>query len=282
MTERRRCPLAKICPRAKGSTTSPSSLFSRRDWIKHFVVGTAASAGLGRIPVLAEIAPTTNPNSIIRVNLNDYPALQNDFGSLQLILFGDPLSGTTVQNGIITITRAPGNIFHAVSASCTHQGFPTDRYRGDDNNTIICYEHGSVYDIQGRVISPVEEGQADLPYYNSELADPSTLLIHIPHLNLAVGPIVTASVNGSNKRFRLTFRPDLQGLYRVRFTPNFGAPSTTVPFAISVSGSATNTQLRVTNISQANPTRNIWVDATSERGFYSIELVITQNILNPP
>lgn len=278
MIERRTCPLAKICPRAKGSTTSPSDLFSRRDWIKHFVVGTAASAGLGRIPVLAEIAPTTNPNSIIRVNLNDYPALQNDFGSLQLILFGDPSSGTTVQNGIITITRAPGNIFHAVSASCTHQGIITDRYREDDTNAIICYGHGSVFDIQGRVISHVEEGQADLPYYNSEIADPSTLLIHIPHLNLAVGPIVTASVNGSNKRFRLTFRTNANARYRVRFTPNFGAPSTIVSFATSVNGLADQTQLTSTTINN----RNIWVDATSERGFYSIEFVTTQNILNPP
>jgi nitrite reductase/ring-hydroxylating ferredoxin subunit len=282
MIERRTCPLAKICPRAKGSTTSPSDLFSRRDWIKHFVVGTAASAGLGRIPVLAEIAPTTNPNSIIRVNLNDYPALQNDFGSLQLILFGDPSSGTTVENGIITITRAPGNIFHAVSASCTHEGIITDRYRGGDDNTIQCYGHGSVFDIQGRVIFPFEEGQADLPYYNSELVDPSTLLIHIPHLNLAVGPIVTASVNGTNKRFCLTFRVNANARYRVRFTPNFGAPSTIVPFATIATGPATQTQLQIPSEAITNPSRNIWVDATSERGFYSIELVITQNILFPP
>jgi nitrite reductase/ring-hydroxylating ferredoxin subunit len=266
MIVRRRCPLADTCPKVKDP---PPDLFSRREWIKHFVLGSAASAGLGSIPVLAEIAPTTNPNSLIRLKLSDYPALQTNFGSIQLTLFADSSNPfSPIPNGIITITRASGTVFHAVSASCTHAGTITDRYRDGD---IICYDHGSVYDIQGRVLSPAEEGQANLPYYNSQL-DGDSLLIHIPNLNLKVGPIVTASVSGTSKRFRLSFHTNAHARYRVRFTPNFGAPPLTVPFATTPSGPANQTQL-TTEATAGN--RDVWVDATTARGFYTIELIIS-------
>ncbi len=269
MIVRRRCPLADTCPKVKGP---PPDLFSRREWIKHFVLGSAAAVGFDRIPVLAEIAPTTNPNSLIRLKLSDYPALQTNFGSIQLTLFADSSNPfSPIPNGIITITRASGTVFHAVSASCTHEGIITDKYEDGDTNAIICYGHGSVFDIQGRVISPVEEGQANLPYYNSQL-DGDSLLIHIPNLNLAVGPIVTASVSGTSKRFRLSFNANAHARYRVRFTPNFGDSPLTVSFATTQSGPANQTQL-TTGATAGN--RNLWVDATTARGFYTIEFIVT-------
>jgi len=272
MIVRRRCPLANTCPKAV-SVGSTSDLFSRREWIKHFVIGSAASAGLGSIPVLAEIAPTTNPDSLIRLKLSDYPALLADYGSIQLTLFGNPGQGTFVPNGIITITRAPGNVFHAVSASCTHEGSITAPYLDGDTNAIICYEHNSIFDIEGKVISPAEIGQANLPYYSSQLVG-DTLLIHIPNLNLKVGPIVAASISGSTKRFQLTFTTNADARYRVRFTPNLATGPDTVNFATTESGPANQTQL----VAASATPRNVWVDATAARGFYSIELIVTPHI----
>lgn len=266
MIAHRNCPLAKTCVRANAD---PTAFFSRREWITHFIIGSASAVGLGKSPVLAEIAPSTNPNSLIRLKLSDYPTLLTEFGSIQLTLFGNPTIGTFVTNGIITITRAPSNVFHAVSASCTHQGAITDVYLPDDTNAIICYNHNSIYDIQGRVTSPVEAGQANLPYYPSELVG-DTLLIHIPNLNLKVGPIVPASVSGSTQRFQLTFTPNANARYRVRFIPNFEAPASTVPFATSLAGIANQVQLATAN----NDPRSVWVDATATRGFFSIELII--------
>lgn len=269
MNVRRLCPHAKTCPQVRAARGLPADFFTRREWIKHFVIGTASAVGLGKSPVLAEIAPSTDPNSLIRLKLSDYPTLLANYGSIQLTLF-QTAQNEFVPNGIITITRAPSNVFHAVSASCTHQGGITAPYLDGDTNAIICYDHDSQFDIQGKVISPAEVGQANLPYYPSQLVG-DTLLIHIPNLNLKVGPIVPASASGSTQRFQLTFTPNANARYRVRFTPNFAAPSSIIPFANSAAGVANQLQLAATNDSP----RSIWVDATTARGFYTIELIIT-------
>ena len=55
-------------------------------------------------------------------------------------------------NSVITITRAPGNIFHAVSAYCTHSGCITDKYLGDDTNAIRAFGLDVVTELCERLL----------------------------------------------------------------------------------------------------------------------------------
>lgn len=242
-------------------------MLSRREWVKRFAIGSAVAANW-KSTLLADISPGANPANIITLDLTSFPVLQTDFGSVQLNLFhnlGDP----PPPNSVITITRAPGNIFHAVSAYCTHSGCITDKYLGDDTNAIICYCHSSVYDIEGHVISGAVEPQADLPYYNSSLSG-NTLRIEIPNLNMKVNSIAVQSTNGATKRYALVFPAKRGGRYRVKYTPDLVTTPTMHPFFITAGGSTSQTEITAT----ANNNRTLWVDSTATRGFYFVELVL--------
>ena len=96
-----------------------------------------------------------------------------------------------------------------------------------DNTTgkdgMVCACHGSVYNIEGKLVEGVVPGQGDLPAYNTSL-DGKILSVEIPGLNFKVDSITLQSVTGPTQRYRLTF-PTKQGArYRVRHTPDLATP----------------------------------------------------------
>lgn len=263
MTPPKPCPLSATCVR---KPTGPLGSLSRRDWVKRYVLGSAVALGASgwKGTVLAELSPGVNPANLLTFKVSDYPVLQADFGSMRFSLFGDQ-----VANGIIIVSRAPGDVFYAVSASCTHQGTIVDPYDATpETQAMICYNHGSVYDIQGRVISPVEEGQANLPKYNTAFAD-GLLRVEIPGLNFKINSTTLFSENGSAKRLQLSFNAKASAKYQVRFTSSLSGASSIVAF--STIGSQPVSQ---TLWSQQNDgVRNLWVEYTGDRGFFSVEMV---------
>lgn len=263
MNVTRPCAL-KACPSLRQDAEFNQWL-GRRDWIKRFALGTAATLGGGlTTPLLADITPGANPANIIKINLNSYPALLSDYGSVRFNLFG-----STVANGIITVTRAPGPVYHAMSAYCTHAGCIVDPYDNTPGTeAMICYCHSSVYNIQGQIITEATPGQADLPAYNTEISG-STLQVEIPNLNLKVNSITPVT---GTQRFQLSFPVKNGGKYRILHTPDLAATPTMVNFATTVTGTINQTQIS----SNANTTRNVWVENTAARGFYMVELILAQ------
>ena len=263
MTSSTPCPLSAVCVR---KATGLAGSLSRRDWVKRYVLGSAVALGASgwKGTVLAELSPGVNPANLLTFKVSDYPVLQANFGSMRFSLFGDQ-----VANGIIIVSRAPGDVFYAVSASCTHQGTIVDPYDATpETQAMICYSHGSVYDIQGRVISPVEVGQANLPKYNTAFAD-GLLRVEIPGLNFKINSTSRFSENGSITRLQLSFNAKARAKYRVRFTSSLSGVSSIVPFATTSSQPVTQTLLNQTN----DNLRNLWVEYTGDRGFYSVEMV---------
>lgn len=260
----RACPLRSTCARPQ---PLPTEMLSRREWVKRFAIGSAVAAGW-RSTLLADISPGANPANIITLDLASFPVLQGEYGSIQLNLFHN-LGEPPPPNSVITITRAPGNIFHAVSAYCTHSGCITDKYEAGDTNAIICYCHNSVYNIQGHVLSEATPGQANLPYYNSSLAG-NTLRIEIPNLNMKVNSIAVQSTTGGTKRLALAFPAKRGGRYRVRYTPDLVTAPTTEPFFTTLAGTISQNEITQTS----NSTRTLYVDSTATRGFYFVELVL--------
>jgi Rieske Fe-S protein len=242
-------------------------MLNRREWVKRFVVGSAVAltGEAWKGSVLAEISTAANPANIIAFNIASYPTLANDFGSVRFNLFG-----STIVDGVITVTRAPGNVFYSMSAYCTHAGTIVDPYLAGDTNAMICYGHNSVYDIQGRVITYAEDpGQPDLPAYNTSFAN-GVVRVEIPGLNLKVNSTTLFSVNGATQRFQISFPAKGGGKYRVRYSPNLTTASTVIGCATTSGGTANVTQINQTT----NGTRTVWVDSTSQQGFYFVEMII--------
>ncbi len=140
------CPLKASC---RPDKPLDLTLLSRRQWVKRFVLGSAAAltGELTRDRLLADISPGTDPANIIRFPLANFPALLTDFGSVRLSLFNESLPG-----GVITVNRAAGGVFHAMSSICTHAGCVVNPYSHASNvRSMVCECHGSVYDIEGRI-----------------------------------------------------------------------------------------------------------------------------------
>ena len=256
------------CNATKPKRSPPSlELLSRREWVKRFALGSAVALGSAwKGQLLADISPTAFSGNIVTLKLSNYPSLQSDYGSMRFSLFGEG-----VPDGIIVVTRAPGNIFYSVSALCTHEGCTVEAYDHQASVPAIeCFCHGSIYNMQGQVVTGAMDNQENLPAYNTAY-DNGSLRIEIPTLNLKVNQVTLSSFSGNNKRLRLSFHARAGGTYKLRYTPDLKTAPTTVNFATTANGNMTQPYL--THIGD-DTTRHIWVASTAKRGFYLIELVV--------
>ncbi|SKB02073.1 Rieske [2Fe-2S] domain-containing protein [Prosthecobacter debontii] len=255
------------CNATKPERSPPSlELLSRREWVKRFALGSAVALGSAwKGQLLADISPTTASSNIITLKIGSYAALQNSYGSMRFSIFGE-----SVPDGVILVTRAPGNVFHVVSAHCTHEGCTVEAYNPNASvPSIECLCHGSVYDIQGRVITGAMDNQEDLPTYNTTYAN-GDLHIEIPNLNLKVNQVTLASFSGNNKRLRLSFPARKGGIYKLSYTPDLKTAPTSVMFSTTANGAINTSQV----IQSADATRHLWVASTAKRGFYLVELLV--------
>src|ERR1700752_2932014 len=102
--------------------TGEQEALARRRFIKHFVVGTAISVIAGRNwmgMVLADCQPTTATGGMLRVKISDFPALQNENGSVRLALNPFTTSGPTGTFYPILVNRGSGDEFFALRARCS-------------------------------------------------------------------------------------------------------------------------------------------------------------------
>jgi nitrite reductase/ring-hydroxylating ferredoxin subunit len=247
-------------------------LLNRREWVKCFALGWAAAlTGGARSTLLAEISPSANPANVIELKVSDYPVLANAYGSVRLSLFNQLIAG-----GKMILSRAPGDVFHAVSAVCTHAGQIAEPYDNTEfTESIYCYGHGSRYSIEGVVLSPVEDGggpipQPNLPKYNTAYAN-GVVRVEVPSLGFKLNTITVLSQVEGSKRLALNFTPRNGGIYRVKYTPDLVTTPVAVNFATGSGGLASFTQVTASS----NSPRTFYVDSTQDRGFYFIELVVT-------
>jgi nitrite reductase/ring-hydroxylating ferredoxin subunit len=260
---------AKLAIAERGGTGG--DWLGRRQWVRVFALGSAQvlAGGGGSSALLAEIGPGANPAGVITLPFAQFPVLQQVFGSIRFRLFN------AVPQGTMIVTRAPENIFYAVSAFCTHQQNLVNPFEAGDTNRMICYEHNSEYDIQGRIMFPAEFGQANLPRYNTRTM-PDAVQIEVPGLNLKVTNLRVESAAASSKRLALSFPTNQGATYRVRFSETLNGPGAIHPFFTTAEGVTSVTQVLQ---SSANPNpRVVYVDADTARprGFYAVEMVVEE------
>ena len=176
--------------------------FSRRKFLKSFVVGTAVSSVAGRelcLRVVAACRPTFSGAGILELNVSQFPALQNANGSVRLLFNSLLASRPTGPLYPVLVNRGAGNQFYTLSARCTHQGCAVATFNSSFAS-CMCPCHGSRFALDGSLLA----GPATLPltsYKNS--FDGTLLCIEIPGLGYNISAL--AVQNGNAPRLSLQF-----------------------------------------------------------------------------
>jgi Rieske Fe-S protein len=211
------------------------NMYSRRTFLKLFGFVSVCSYWNGletTQTVWANVQPTTDIG-LFQLNLDNFPALTKDYGSLRVNVAGMPASFPP-----IIITRLPGNEFHAVTSRCTHQGCAVNPY-SQAAQSLMCPCHGSRFAADGKVLrSPATQ---PLPSYKINFDGNKTVSVEIPGLGYSV-QITSVPAGSGATRWQLSFPTVIGAQYEVRFK-NLLTDSSWSPaqFALTPEGPADQT-----------------------------------------
>ncbi|PYJ96629.1 MAG: hypothetical protein DME23_19735 [Verrucomicrobia bacterium] len=226
------------------------STFTRRRFLKNFVVGTAVSSFMGRGwlgTLVADCQPVQQGAGILRVNISGFEALKNENGSVRLALNAFTLTGTSNAFYPVLVNRGANNQFFALDTSPCH----SSRFR-----------------IDGTVV-PGSPATRPLQSFPVSFDGVDLLCIEIATLGYTVSE--TSVQSGAAARFQLQFATRTGVKYQVLFRPSLAdaGAGVVVPFATTIGGAATATVLTGNNAAAT-----LFVDRTSDAGFYSIAVQV--------
>jgi len=239
---------------------------SRRQFVRTFVLGGASSvAGAPWIGTLlatllgAERAEAA-PDGELNLKLTAFPPLLNAGGSVRVSV--SPLSGSFPAGDFypVIVSRAAGNVFYAVSSSCTHRGCVVQPF---DGTSIACPCHGSQFAIDGSLVNGPAE--LDLLSYPVKFDGTNTLRVTVPGLGYSITNFTV--LTGAAPRIRLEFPTFNLVNYEIRFRQSVNAPWSVVPFATTIAGAADTTIL-----AGDGATATVFVDRTTTTGFYCVTI----------
>jgi len=240
----------------------------RRRFVKMLTFGSATSVVAGKLWQRSLLAfcelPPGEKGAVFKVRLSDFPALQQDYGSVRLSI--NPL-GPSYPDGLFypfMINRAGDGNFYVLDCECLHAGCVVPAYSNIEFN-IQCPCHGSLYDIDGRILSgPTTE---PLQQYQFEFDGDDTLTVHIPcwgfKTQLSVLP------GGVNSRVQLDFPTFPQVTYEVSFREHPQDPWTPASFATTPEGPVNQTTL-----TGLGTPATIYLDRTTPTGIYAVSMVL--------
>jgi Rieske Fe-S protein len=235
---------------------------SRRRFVKTFTLGTAFSTLFGKpwqASVLADITPSSA--GLLRIKLSDYPALQEDFGSVRIGI--NPIDNPFGPLGAfypILINHHFGTAYYALDTFCQHAGCVVPPFVEADGGSI-CPCHGSGYGIDGRVLSGPTV--SPLTRYTITFDGVETLTVEVPNLGYCVNSALVQTAN--TPRLRLDFPTFENVTYELYFRERVQEDWTVVPFALSLTSAIT----QLTLIGNSSPA-SIFVNRTTQTGFYSV------------
>ena len=205
---------------------------------------------------------------MLRVKISDFPALQNAEGSVRLALNPFTVNAPLGAFYPVLVNRGSGNQFYASSSRCTHQGCVVPTFDASFGASV-CPCHGSRFRIDGTVI-PGSPAPSNLQRYTVNFDGVDLLCIEIPSLRYSLtGSSVETAVG---PRFRLQFPAKQRVSYQILFRQVPADPGTVVSFANTEGGGATSTVFS----SVTNTTATVYVDRTTQSGFYSVALQVRE------
>lgn len=248
-----------------------SPFYSRRGWVKQFVLGTATALTGPRWigNVLADVESTPAGAAVLRLKVADFPTLAEPGGSVQMI-FNEILKP-------FTLNRVTTDRFVTLDSVCTHAGCTVGKFIVA-NNRMRCPCHGSRYDIEGRVFRDengvsTEPAQNDLARFVTGYdVENGIISITIPNLALGVKSIDVARQGADESiRLKLVFPVTALSVYEIRHQSEPGAPGTLVGFSLTPDGPAD----RMAAFPQDDGDFTAYVDSTGPRGFFVVGLKLT-------
>ncbi len=235
---------------------SPCLNCSRRK----FIGGLASTFGVWSSLVPASASSHSGVNDLeqlLRINLNTYAGLEKVGDSV--ILTHD--SGGTV----MMINRGPNNTFHVLNPHCSHQGCRVERYSAAGGE-ILCPCHYSAFGIDGALLNgPATRG---LDIYACSYRD-GILEITVPGLKSGITTQTLLKNSAGAERIAITFPSQSALSYALRRGTNLAGPFQSVPFSMASDGALNQTQVPGSGFP-----KTIYADASGQRAFYVLELLI--------
>lgn len=233
-----------------------ASSWGRRNFLKATAraVLLVEASGLPWTELFSPVTRAADPTGIVRVALADFPALAAVSGSVYIFV-----AAPTPMFPVI-LTRTDTSTFAAVSSQCTHRGNPVNTF-SDTDGSLLCTSHGSRFTAQGVVLT----GPAgfDLTGYTARLVSASVVEVEIPGIGFALaGALVNTAVG---RRMRLSFPTTSTLRYEIKRRVSMTTPATTVPFSLTETGAASQTQLT----GNGTPA-TLYVEADAATGFLSV------------
>jgi Rieske Fe-S protein len=214
--------------------------------------------------LLADVqAASDSEGGLLRLKLSDFPALQEDFGSVRIGT--SPIRSDQTPAGLfhpVIITRGAQNQFYALDAACTHEGCTVPIYN-PSAGCIECPCHGSQYLIDGSV----RRGPAGFPLRQFEIRfdGRETLQIEVPDISFA---LTAMQVQPRGRRLKLEFIAFEEIVYEVHFRPALASEwSGPTPFALTLDGPLSEKSLR-----GAAHIATVYLEAPASEGFYAVAL----------
>jgi Rieske Fe-S protein len=247
----------------------------RRQFIKGitFALAYCSLGGKGWDQMVrAEITPLSTTIGRLRLRVSDFPALQNEMGSVRLAinpLRGNPATGPDGTFYPVIVNRGANNTFFALNSRCPHEGCVVDPGDGS-SNLLICPCHSSLFALDGRRTGgPANTG---LTRYTLTFDGQNTLEIQIPGLayTLTISDVENPPAN--SPRVRLDFRVFRKVDYEVKFRESIDGASTTIPFSTTASGPADQTVFSATS----STTISLFVERKSRAGIYTVAIRVSE------
>ena len=244
-----------VCVDALKRGDVEASSWGRRNFLKATAraVLLVEASGLpwGDLPSASAAEP---PVGLVRIALADFPALATVSGSVHVLIAATPAIYPVI------LTRVATAAFAAVSSRCTHSGCVVNTF-SVGGNRLVCSCHGSEFTAQGIVLA----GPAQLPLDAYPVRQPNAgvLEIEIPGIGFAMaGALVNTEVG---RRMRLSFPTTSTLRYEIKRRTSMTTPAATVPFSLTETGAATQTEL-----TGNGATATLYVEAAAATGFLSV------------
>lgn len=249
-------PECRVCVEAMQHGDVEASSWGRRNFLKATAraVLLVEASGLPWREFFTPSARAADPVGVVRVALADFPALASVSGSVHLTV-----AAPTPLYPVI-LTRTDSSTFAAVSSQCTHSGCIVNTY-SDLDGSLLCTCHGSRFTAQGVVLT----GPAgfDLTPYTARLVSAGVVEVEIPGIGFALAGALVNTAAG--RRMRLTFPTTSALRYEIKRRTAMTTPAATVPFSLTETGAANQTQL-----TGNGATATIYVEADAATGFLSV------------
>ncbi|MGZ8899267.1 MAG: QcrA and Rieske domain-containing protein [Limisphaerales bacterium] len=246
---------------------------SRREVIKTLALGMAFSSSVGKSWASTHLLEVQQAAvfsaGILRINLNDFPALAQPYGSVRI---GTSPIGPDRQTDAwlkpILINRGAADDLHVLSAVCTHQGCILPRM--DSTSRVMpCFApcgHGSLFELDGTV----REGPANSAldrYQYTQVG--SVLTIAVPDLFFDV----TLDRAPASTRVQIRFVAFYEMTYEVYFRASLDGPAQRVSFALTENGAA-NLQAIEGDFDSTYVT--LYLDKPGTFGFFQVAVKTTE------